>query len=104
MFREEFQQRNILSRQQWKILENAKTRWVEMTPREALEIARNQQRGNWRVDSKTLYLTDMWKEYSQFTSEERAMARRAKETWKPMSHYMYVDWRALLRPEFRKIK
>lgn len=100
----DMQRRNILSRQQYKILEKAQKDWREMTARQALEIARNQQRDNWRVEDKTLYLTEIWKAYSNFSSEERAIFRRAKETGKPMSHYMYEWGKVLLRPEFRKIK
>ena len=59
MFRDEFTNRNILSRQQWKILEKAKKDGREMTARQALEIARNQQRNNYRVQDKSLYLTDL---------------------------------------------
>lgn len=98
-----FKQRNILARQQYKILEKAKKDGREMTARQALEIARNQQRSVGNVDTKSLYLTDLWKSYSQLSSEERAMMRRARETWRPISHYMYENWRAVLRPEFRKI-
>jgi hypothetical protein len=75
-----------------------------MSARQALEIARNQQRAVGKVESKTLYLTDLGKEYSNLTSEERAMARRAKETGRPMSHYKYEGGRAILRQEYRKIK
>lgn len=96
--------RNILARQQWKILDKAQKDWRPMTERQALEIARNQQRNNGTINNKTLYLTETWKAYSNFSSEERAIYRRSKETWRPMSHYMYVDWRAVLRDEFRKIK
>lgn len=101
-FRDEFTNRNILSRQQWKILDKAKQDWREMTARQALEIARNQQRNNSRVEDKTLYLTEMGKFYSNFTSEERAMYRRAKETGRPMSHYKYVEGRVLLKDEYKK--
>jgi len=101
-FRDEFTNRNILSRQQYKILEKAKKDWREMTARQALEIARNQQRNNNRVEDKTLYLTDLWKYYSNLTSEERAMYRRAKETGRPMSHYKYENGRAILRDEYKK--
>lgn len=101
VFDPNFKQRNILSRQQWKILDKAKKDWRDMTERQALEIAMAQQRKVGNVQSKSLYLTDEWKAYSQLSSEERAMLRRAKESGRPMSHYMYVDWRAVLRPEFK---
>lgn len=103
-FRDDFKNRNILSRQQYKIMDKAKTDGRDLTARQALEIARNQQRKLGNVEDKTLYLTQYWKEYSNLTSEERAMYRRARETWRPITHYYYKDWRALLRPEFRKIK
>lgn len=100
-FTDLFKSRNILSRQQFKIMDKAKKDWREMSARQALEIARAQQFKQWNVQDKSLYLTDLWKEYSKLSSEERAMYRRAKETGRPMSHYMYVNWRAILRPEFK---
>lgn len=101
MFDALFVKRNILARQQYKILDKAKKDGREMTARQALEIARNQQRQAGNVETKNLYLTDIGKAYSQLSSEERAMYRRSKETGRPITHYMYQNWRAVLRPEFK---
>lgn len=104
IFMDIFRQWNILSRQQWKIMDKAEKDGRELTARQALEIARNQQRKQWNVESKTLYLTDLGKTYSRLSSEERAIMRRARETGRPTNNYIYKDWKVLLRDEFRKIK
>lgn len=101
VFDPNFKKRNILARQQWKILDNAKKDGRPMTERQALNIALAQQKAAGNIKWNTLYLSEEWQAYSQFSSEERAMYRRSKESGRPMSQYMYVNGRAVLRPEFK---
>ena len=80
---------NILSRQQWRLIQ----RWF--TPEQARRIAYKQQVAKWNVIAGSYQLTEQWKKYSELETRQRAIIRYAKNHWLQYDQVMFQDGRAV---------
>lgn len=86
---------NIFSSMQQKMIAN----WVD--PKVAEKVAYFNMRKRNMLAAWSYRLNEEWKEYGNLTSEERALIRKSKADWRPITHYEIVNGRVRLRSIYR---
>lgn len=81
---------NILNMQIYNIMQ----KWY--TEKEAKAIAYRAQKAKGNLDGDSYRLSNIWKEYSWLSSDERKIVRKAKQTGKPTYMYKMEQGRVVL--------